>query len=72
MSLLGKGILVFSIFFILDLVRWKVFILSSDTFIDYCLSLQLRFILCKTASGAGFVSSGTITGLSDFVDSSFF
>ena len=31
-------------------------ILLRDTFTDYCLPLQLDFALCKTASGAGYVS----------------
>ena len=52
--------------------RWEIVVLLRDSLIDYCLPLQLHFVLCKTAFGAGFVLSGTITGLSVFVDSSFF
>ena len=51
--------------------RWEIVILLRDTLIDYSLPLQLHFLLCKTASGAGFVSFGTIIGISVFVDSSF-
>ena len=52
--------------------RWEIVILLRDTLIHYYLTSHLHFVLCKTASGAGFVSSGTIAGLIVFVDSSFF